>query len=202
METTPVNVDGDRLTHALVSRGFISNEELEQCKAAAEGGAEALLTKLVKAGYLTATQAKRILHERSLGQQVPGYQLLEKLGQGAMGTVYKARQLSMDRLVAVKVLAARLAANPDFLERLTREAHLAAKLSHNNIVQAIDVGSAGKLHYFVMEYIEGTTIRQQQIAGKIYEEREALEIIQQIASALDHAHQRQLVHRDIKPANI
>jgi serine/threonine-protein kinase len=119
-----------------------------------------------------------------------------------MGTVFKARQLSMDRLVAIKLLQPRLAANREYLERFTREAHLAAKLSSNNIVQAIDVGSAGPLHYFVMECVEGTTIKEVLEKGRIYEEREAVEIVVQIAQALDHAHKRGLIHRDIKPSNI
>jgi serine/threonine-protein kinase len=137
-----------------------------------------------------------------LHQQIPGYELVEKLGQGSMGTVYKARQLSMDRLVAIKMLHPRLAAKQDLLSRLDREAHLAAKLSHNNIVQAIDVGVAGRLHYFVMEYIQGTTIKHELEAGKVYTEREALEIVLQVAQALQHAHRRGLIHRDVKPANI
>jgi serine/threonine-protein kinase len=95
-----------------------------------------------------------------------------------------------------------LAANPEFLPRLTREAHLAARLSHNNIIQAIDVGSAGPLHYFVMELVEGKTIREILEVGKIYTESEAIEIILQIAQALQHAHRRGLIHRDVKPANI
>ena len=84
-----------------------------------------------------------------------------KLGQGAMGSVYKARQLKLNRLVAIKTLLPRFAANADLLKRLTGEARLAAKLSHNNIVQAIDVGSAGAIHYFVMEHVEGTTIKDE-----------------------------------------
>ena len=119
-----------------------------------------------------------------------------------MGTVYKARQMSMNRLVAVKVLLPRLIADPKFLQRLTREAHLAARLSHNNIIQAIDVGSAGPLHYFVMELVEGQTIREIVDKGKVYAECEAVEIILQIAQALQHAHRRGLIHRDVKPANI
>ncbi len=202
MESAPTNVNEDRLAHALVSRGLITSEELEQCRAAAESGAEALLGQLVKAGFLTATQAKRILQERSLGEQIPGFKLLDKLGQGAMGTVFKARQLSMNRLVAVKVLSPRLASNPSFLERFKREAHIAAKLSHSNVVQAIDVGSAGKIEYFVMEYVEGTTIQEELDGGKIYEEREAVAIALQIARALQHAMRRKLIHRDVKPANI
>ncbi len=196
--------DEERLAHALISRGLLTREEVQNCRQGAESGPEALLARLVAAGFLTANQAKRAGKELEtlLGQQIPGYQLLEKLGQGAMGTVYKARQMSMNRLVAVKVLHSRLVANPEFLGRLTREAHLAARLSHNNIIQAIDVGSAGPLHYFVMELVEGQTIREGLEAGKVYEEREAIEIILQIAQALAHAHRRGLIHRDVKPANI
>jgi serine/threonine protein kinase len=198
-------MDEERLAHALISRGLLTREEFHSCRAGGgEAGPQALLARLVAAGFLTAHQAERAGKELDtlLGQQIPGYQLLEKLGQGAMGTVYKARQMSMNRLVAIKVLHPRLAANPEFLQRLTREAHLAARLSHNNIIQAIDVGSAGPLHYFVMELVEGQTIRQILETGKIYEEREAVEIILQIAQALQHAHHRGLIHRDVKPANI
>jgi serine/threonine-protein kinase len=201
-----LRVDEERLAHALVSRGLLTREEVQNCRPAggAEVGPQALLARLVAAGCLTANQAKRAAQELEtlLGQQIPGYQLLERLGQGSMGVVYKARQLSMNRLVAVKVLHPRLAADPAFLQRLTREAHLAARLSHNNIIQAIDVGSAGPLHYFVMELVEGQTIRQTLEKGKIYEEREAVEIVLQIAQALQHAHRRGLIHRDVKPANI
>jgi serine/threonine-protein kinase len=202
-ETAPF--DGDRLASALVARGLLTREEAQQVKAAGPAeSAETMLNRLVKDGVLTVPQARRILHDLPLllGQQIPGYQLLERLGQGSMGVVYKARQLSMNRLVAVKVLSPRLAADPEFLQRFTREAHLAARLSHNNIVQAIDVGSSGKLHYFIMEYVEGTSIREEVDKGKIYSEREALEIIIQVAQALQHAHRRKLIHRDIKPANI
>jgi eukaryotic-like serine/threonine-protein kinase len=201
-----MQLDEERMAHALVSRGLVTREEVQRCRttAGAEGGPEALLARLVKAGFLTANQGRRAKQEQPtlLHQQIPGYELLEKLGLGSMGTVYKARQLSMDRLVAIKILHPRLAAKQDLLTRLDREAHLAAKLSHNNIVQAIDVGVAGSLHYFVMEYIEGTTIKQELEAGKIYDEREALRIVLQVAQALQHAHRRGLIHRDIKPANI
>ncbi len=197
-------VDEERLAHALISRGLLTREEVQSCRAGSESGPEALLARLVASGGLTPHQAQRAGKELEtlLGQQIPGYQLLEKLGQGAMGTVYKARQLSMNRLVAVKVLHPRWAANPDLLQRLTREAHLAARLSHNNMIQAIDVGSAGPLHYFVMELVEGLTLREILEKGKIYEEREAVEIVLQIAQALQHAHRRGLIHRDVKPANI
>jgi len=205
------NVDEERLAHALISRGLLTREEYQDYKKteqaatdSCKSGPEALLLRLLKAGLLTASQARRARQEiaQLLNQQIPGYQIVEKLGQGSMGTVYKARQLSMNRLVAIKILLPRLAGNQEFLERFTREAHLAAKFSSNNIVQAIDVGSAGPLHYFVMEFVEGTTIRQLVDQGKVFTEREAVEIVLQVAQALSHAHCRGLIHRDVKPANI
>jgi serine/threonine-protein kinase len=205
-ETAPVNAEEEKLAHALISRGLITREEYFQVRGGGDeaNAAEAFLGRLVKAGFLTENQSRRAFQELKplLNQQIPGYELKEKLGHGAMGTVFKARQLSMNRLVAVKILQPKLASNPDFLERFTREARLAAKLSHNNVVQAIDVGSAGNIHYFVMEYVEGKTIRDEITAGKIYSEKEAVDIILQIAQALAHAHKRKLIHRDIKPANI
>lgn len=201
-----IHVEEEKLGRALVGRGLLTIDELKQCRASSDSstGAQALLDRLVQAGFLTPYQAQRVAPEipALVAQHIPGYQLLDKLGQGAMGTVYKARQLSMNRLVAVKVLNPRQASNPKYLERFTHEAHLAARLSHNNVVQAIDVGSTGSINYFVMEYVEGTTIMKEIEAGKIYEEREALDIVVQIAQALEHAHHRDLIHRDIKPANI
>jgi serine/threonine-protein kinase len=193
----------ERVAQAMIGRGLVTAEEVKQCRGD-RVGAHALLNRLVKAGFLTATQARRVVQEleQLVSQQVPGYQMLEKLGQGGMGTVYKARQLSMNRLVAIKVLHARLARDSAFLERFRREAHTAARFSSNNVVQAIDVGSAGELHYFVMEYVEGRTVRQEIDEGKIYGEREALDIILQVARALDEAHRRGLIHRDVKPGNI
>jgi serine/threonine-protein kinase len=201
-----VQVDEQRLIQVLVTRGLVTLDEAELCRSSGHGrsNADSLLTRLVQSNCLTPEQARRVSQEFNLlvAQQIPGYQLLDRIGQGSMGVVFKARQLSMDRLVAIKVLHPRLAANPKDLERFLREAHLAAKLSHSNIVQAIDAGSNGKVHYFVMEYLEGTTIDQNLRASKVYGEKEALQIILQMAHALDHASSRQLIHRDIKPANI
>jgi eukaryotic-like serine/threonine-protein kinase len=198
--------DEDRLAQALIGRGLIVSDEADACRSSADaaGKPEEFLKRLVKAGSLTPNQARRAAKELAslLHQDIPGYQLLEKLGQGSMGTVYKARQISLNRLVAIKMLHPRLAAKSDLLQRLVREAHAAAKLSHNNIVQAIDVGSAGNLHYFAMEYVEGTTIRDLVEKGKVFNEAEALEIIIPVAQALQHAHKRELIHRDVKPANI
>ena len=119
-----------------------------------------------------------------------------------MGTVFKARQLSMNRLVAIKVLHPKLAANAAFLgvsrARPTWPPGSAATTSSRPSTSA----PAGDIHYFVMEYVEGTTIKAELEKGKIYDEKEAVEIVLQIAQALEHAQRRQLIHRDVKPANI
>jgi serine/threonine-protein kinase len=205
-ESGAARLDEERLIQLLVSRGLLTREELQQARP--PGGSplppDALLKRLVEAGLLTPGQARRMFQELPAlaNQLIPGYQVLEKLGQGAMGTVFKARQLSLNRVVAIKVLNPRVAQDPRLLANLTTEARLAAKLSHNNVVQAIDVGAAGKVHFFVMEYVEGRTIRQEVDEGKVYPEKEAVEIVLQIAQALQHAHRRGLLHRDVKPANI
>jgi eukaryotic-like serine/threonine-protein kinase len=116
--------------------------------------------------------------------------------------VFKARQLSLDRMVAIKVLSKKLGENPEFVERFYREGRAAARLSHNNIVQAIDVGDAGGYHYFVMELIDGKTVFDDLAAGRTYSEKDALNIIIQVARALEHAAERGFVHRDVKPKNI
>ncbi len=135
-------------------------------------------------------------------RQIPGYQMLEKLGAGAMAVVFKARQLSLDRLVAIKVLPKKLSADEDYVARFYQEGQAAAKLNHPNIVQAIDVSENGGYHYFVMEYVEGKTVYDELQTGKVYSESEALGIILQVARAMEHAHAQGLIHRDVKPKNI
>ena len=162
---------------------------------------------LVDMGFLTRTQLNRIqgINDDSGGQpaqQIPGYQLLGKCGAGAMAVVYRSKQISLDRVVAVKVLPRRLSKNKEFVERFYREGRAAAQLNHNNIVQAIDVGEAGDFHYFVMEYVEGCTVYDELVDGKVYDEAEAIDIITQTARALQHAHERGIIHRDVKPKNI
>jgi serine/threonine-protein kinase len=119
-----------------------------------------------------------------------------------MAVVYKARQLSLNRMVAIKILPKRFTENPEYVERFYKEGQAAGRLNHPNIVQAIDVGEAGGYHYFVMEYVEGKTIADDLAAGKVFEEKEALDMITQVANALAHAHAQSLIHRDVKPKNI
>jgi serine/threonine-protein kinase len=202
-DSAGTTVEEDRIAAALVGRGLVTREEVAQCRGE-PAGAQALLDRLVAAGFLSASQAQRLAPElpQFVSQPIPGYQILQKLGHGSMGVVYKAKQISMNRFVAIKILQPRLAANKEFLDRFRREAHTAAKFSCTNVVQAIDVGAAGNVNYFVMEYVEGRTVHDELEGGKIYGEREALGIILQVAQALREAYRRGLIHRDIKPANI
>jgi serine/threonine-protein kinase len=173
-----------------------------------KGHATALGEVLVHSGYLTHSQLVRLsmaMDEDSMyrpAQQIPGYQILSKLGQGAMAVVFKAKQLSLDRIVAIKVLPKRLSENPEFVERFYREGRAAARLNHPNIVQAFDVGESGGYHYFVMEYIDGQTVYDLIQDGRPLEEAQAIRLVLQAAKALEHAHAQGLIHRDVKPKNL
>lgn len=163
---------------------------------------------MVDSGYITRSQVDRLnqsVEDDSLykpAQQIPGYQVLGKLGQGAMATVFKAKQLSLDRIVAIKVLPKRLSENQEFVDRFYKEGRAAARLNHPNIVAAHDVGEAMGYHYFVMEYIDGSTVYDMLQERHRLNEPEALDIVIQIARALHHAHERGLIHRDVKPKNL
>jgi serine/threonine-protein kinase len=198
----------------VMETGLATKPEIDFCreqqKQSSDPNQRSLADLLVEHGFITANQAKRIrkhLEERR-NSQIPGYVLLGKIGKGAMATVYKARQVSLDRIVAIKVLPQKKSDSVDFVERFYKEGRAAAKLSHNNIVQAIDVGSTPDgFHYFVMEYVEGKTLYDIMQPppvgeGRNFSEAEALDIGIQIADALAHAHQKGLIHRDVKPKNV
>jgi eukaryotic-like serine/threonine-protein kinase len=137
-------------------------------------------------------------------KEVGGYEILSKLGQGGMGAVFKARQKSLDRTVALKILPPTIAKDKVFIERFQREARATAKLNHPNIVQGIDVGKddASGLWYFAMEYVEGPSLQKMLKDQKVIPEKRALEIARDIAQALECASHNGFVHRDIKPDNI
>ena len=131
----------------------------------------------------------------------PQLEILELIGQGGMGVVYKARQPKLDRLVALKILPESLAKDASFEERFTREARTLAKLSHPNIVAIYDHGHAGAFFYLVMEFVDGVNLRQAMSAGK-FTPAEALALVPRICEALQYAHEEGVLHRDIKPENI
>jgi len=211
VEYAAVSKADEELGHIAVRRRLVTADEVEAClsaqaEAAAAGQEKSLGDLLVERRHLTPSQLDRLLSDEvTLAAEVgrlPGYKILGKLGQGAMGTVFKARQLSVDRLVAIKVLFPRLSKKTEFVTRMMREARAAASLNHPNIIQAIDAAQAGRYYYFVMEYVEGKSVQAYLADGKVFQERASLDIAIQVAKGLKHAHDRGLIHRDVKPGNI
>jgi hypothetical protein len=133
--------------------------------------------------------------------QVPGYELLELLGRGGMGEVWRARQTSLNRQVAVKILPAKFAADREFIARFEKEATALAALNHPNIVQIIDRGQAGTHYYFAMELVAGVNLREM-LTGRRLSPKDALRMVVQLARAIDYAHEQKVVHRDLKPENV
>ena len=163
---------------------------------------------LIKSGFPTETEPDaggigRFVPPpvEEISRLFPQFEILGFIGKGGMGAVYKARQTALDRLVALKVLPPAVASDPGFAERFNREARALARLSHPNIVAVYDFGQAGPLHYLVMEFVDGTNLRQVEQAGRLSPEQ-ALAIVPQICEALQFAHNEGIVHRDIKPENL
>ncbi len=136
-----------------------------------------------------------------LAAKFPQLEILELIGKGGMGAVYKARQKELDRLVALKILPPGIGGDPAFAGRFAREARALAKLNHPGIVTLYEFGQANGLFFFLMEFVDGVNLRQLLHAGRIAP-REALAIVPQICDALQFAHDQGIVHRDIKPENI
>ena len=140
------------------------------------------------------------------GKRLGNYRVVAALGHGGMAKVYKGYQPLLDRYVAIKALAPRFATDEEFRARFQREAAAIARLRHPNIVQVYDFGAKSSIHYMVMEYIAGDTlkmrIRAARATGEQLTRREILSVLRGVAAALDHAHAREIIHRDVKPANI
>lgn len=134
--------------------------------------------------------------------EIPGYLLERVIGRGGMGTVYLARQVSLDRPVALKVMSRKWTGDPTFVARFTREAFAAARLNHPNLVQVYDIGEAGGLRYFSMEYVDGRSLADVVRGSGRLDPETAVGYILQAARGLKHAHDRNMIHRDVKPDNL
>ena len=137
------------------------------------------------------------------GQRLGEFEILSRIGQGGMGAVYKARQTSLDRFVALKTLQASLASDSEFIARFRREAKAAASLNHPNLVQVYSAGETDGLHWFAMEYVEGESAQARVKRKERLDPAEAIAIGIHIATALEYGWRKaQIIHRDIKPDNI
>ncbi len=146
---------------------------------------------------------ERLLRDaQSRGQRIGGYEILGKLGEGGLGVVYKARQLSMGRIVALKLLHEKWATDDEFRKRFLVEARLVGRLNHQNLIQVFDVGRHKNTLFYSMEYVDGETVEDMiERDGKI-PLPEAIEIVFGITRALQYLHTKGIVHRDVKPGNI
>ena len=163
---------------------------------------------LIKSGFPTGVESAGTKRPpfvpptvEELAKLFPQLEILELIGQGGMGAVYKARQPRLNRFVALKILPPSIGSDPAFAERFAREAQALAQLNHPGIVTLYEFGQAGGLHFFMMEFVDGVNLRQLLVKGRIAP-REALAIVPQICDALQFAHDQGIVHRDIKPENI
>jgi serine/threonine protein kinase/FtsH-binding integral membrane protein len=165
---------------------------------------------LMKAGFATGTEAgtggpgeSRFVAPsvEEVRKLFPHLEIIEMIGRGGMGAVYKARQKELDRVVALKILPPGVGGDPAFCDRFVHEAKALAKLNHPNIVTLHEFDHSDGLFYFIMEFVDGVNLRQSLNAGRLAP-REALAIVPQICDALQYAHDHGIVHRDIKPENI
>ncbi len=198
----------------VVAAGICQRAEVEECLThqhqAEQGGVNAsrLAEILIERGYLTRSQFERMARPETDGKAPPGssrigqYELLLKIGEGGMGAVYKARDTRNDQVVALKVLPRSKASDEAFLKRFELEARAAFELNHPNIVRGYDVGHADGYHFLVMEFVQGYDVCALLEQHGRLSETQVLNIIEQMAKALDHIATEHLVHRDIKPENI
>lgn len=147
------------------------------------------------------TAPQKLLTPEELAPHFPQLEVLELIGRGGMGVVYKAKQKSLDRFVALKLLSPDTEKDRAFAQRFATEARALAQLVHQNIVTVYDFGERGDFYYLLMEYVDGVNLRQAMQAGRITPEQ-ALAIVPPVCEALQYAHERGIVHRDIKPENL
>jgi serine/threonine protein kinase/formylglycine-generating enzyme required for sulfatase activity len=202
-----VSISRRQFVDDVVSTGLMSAAELSAFQSALPSDkqsedAETLAKELVRAGRLTRYQASLVLHGKGRQLLLGDYLVLDKIGAGGMGQVFKARHRRMKRVVALKILPPAVMKNPDAVRRFQREVEAAAKLSHPNIVIAHDAGEHQGVHYLVMEFVDGSDLASLVRTHGPLNVRQAVACILQAARGLAHAHALGVVHRDIKPGNL
>jgi serine/threonine-protein kinase len=188
------------------SSGILSERQLAEIKSKILQGdypmdSTELADRLVGDGVLTAFQAKRFLSNRPHGLIVGRYMILDRIGSGSMGRVYKAHHMMMDRIVALKIIAPEIASNERVVARFQREMKLVGRLDHPNVVRAFDADQINRVLYIVMEYVPGQSLGERLKKGPM-PIAEMVDYAAQACFGLGHAHGQGIVHRDIKPSNI
>ena len=197
----------DQFVHSLVDSGLMSADEVQ---AFIDGlgpenrptTSEDLAKLLFQRKKLTKFQAQAIYQGKSKGLIVGNYLVLDKIGQGGMGYVYKARHKRMKRVVALKVLPSAMTKTPEAVQRFQREVEVVAKLEHPNIVTAFDADEADGVHFLVMQYVKGSDLAALIREKGTLSVAKALDYLIQAGRGLDYAHAQGVIHRDIKPANL
>jgi len=161
----------------------------------------ALAECLVQEGVLTSYQTKRFLNNKSHGLLIGRYVILDRVGSGSMGRVFKAHHVMMDRVVALKIIAPEISSNQRVGARFQREMKLVGRLDHPNVVRAYDADQLNNILYIVMEFVQGQSLGQRLKKGPI-PPLEMIDYAAQAALGLAHAHEQGIVHRDVKPSNI
>lgn len=194
------------LMPVLHTSGILGDRALDDVRARVARGEypadpAALADRLVRDQIITAYQAKRLLAGKAYGLVVGRYVILDRIGSGSMGRVYKAHHQMMDRVVALKIIAPEIAANERVVARFQREMKLVGRLDHPNVVRAFDADRANRVLYIVMEYVQGESLGDRLKRGPV-PAPEIIDYASQAALGLAHAHAQGMVHRDIKPSNI
>jgi serine/threonine protein kinase/WD40 repeat protein len=192
------------LIESLRQLRLLDGAQLDEARQLAAGLPEPrmLAAELSRRGWLTAFQVRMLVQERAQQLVLGPYFILEKLGEGGMGAVYKARDSRLDRVVAIKLLRREKNTNPDTIRRFRREVEVASSLSHPNVVRALDANEVDGTLVFEMEYIEGINLTQLVTKRGPLPVPMASDFMRQTALGLQHAHEKGLVHRDIKPSNL
>lgn len=193
----------DEFARQLIDSGLLPADDLAAVrKQISSATAEQLARELVRQGKLTPYQAQQTYARQAKSLSLGNYIILDKLGQGGMGLVFKARHRRINRVVALKVLAPHLTKTPEIVARFHREVQAVARLEHPNIVSAYDADESNGRHYFVMQYVEGKDLGSVVSAQGPLSIRNAIDCGLQAARGLQFAHEQGVIHRDIKPANL
>jgi serine/threonine-protein kinase len=209
VETDPLHDFGVPFGDLAVGKGFVTPQQVRECldlqaKRTTEGETPRLGDLMVELGYLLPHQLEMILKEQkdSPLSKIKNYEMISRLGEGGMGYVMKARRLSDDQIVAMKVLFPKLASDEQYITRFQREAEIGLTLNHPNLVKCLEVGESGGLHYMALEFVDGEDLGELLQNRGYIAEAQSLAIMISVARGIAYAHNKGLVHRDIKPANV